>query len=156
MATRGLRLLVTTRPLEDAELNPLKNPGVGRYQLEPFSRQRLRDFASRWFGAGEHGALQAARFLRQVQQAGPSELVRVPLMATIAAIVYERRPGQDLPGPGTCSTSTTLPGCGQPDPRTPARSGVASSIGSGRCSAAGNHAVESDISGPHFFGPPAD
>ena len=91
-----LRLLITTRPLQDAELEPFRGSAVGQYHLEPFSRERLHDFAYRWFG--DSGALQAADFLHQIRQAGPSELVRVPLLATIAAIVYEQHPSATLPG----------------------------------------------------------
>jgi hypothetical protein len=51
-----LRLLITTRPLQDAELEPFRGSTVGQYQLEPFSRERRHDFACRWFGEGEHEA----------------------------------------------------------------------------------------------------
>ncbi|REE99173.1 caspase, EACC1-associated type [Thermomonospora umbrina] len=91
--SHGLRLLITSRPLGRAELDPLRGAGVGVYELEPFGPERLRDFARRWFGDG-----RAEDFLHAARQAGPSELVRVPLLATITAIVYEQRPGSVLPG----------------------------------------------------------
>jgi hypothetical protein len=93
----NLRLLATTRPLQAAELDPFRGTTAGMYQLEPFSRERLHDFARRWFDNSEHETPQAAEFLHQIQQVGLSELIRAPLLATIAAIVYGQQPTAPLP-----------------------------------------------------------
>ncbi|MEU8802439.1 caspase family protein [Spirillospora sp. NPDC048819] len=89
-----MQLLITTRPLRDAESALLRRSGVGFYRLEPFSRELLRDFSERWFS----DPAESAGFLHAADQAGPSKLVRIPLLATITAIVYEQRPGVTLPG----------------------------------------------------------
>jgi hypothetical protein len=94
----GLRLLITTRPLPGTELETLRRSTVGHYQLERFTPERLREFAERWFGTGRPGGRTAEEFLNAARRAGPSELVRVPLLATITAIVYEQSPSAALPG----------------------------------------------------------
>ncbi|UVS77449.1 NACHT domain-containing protein [Actinokineospora sp. UTMC 2448] len=87
------RLVLTTRPIEGASLAPVQRIGAARYELQPFDEEALRRFATNWFT--EEPA--AARFLRQVRAAHLDELVRVPLLATIAAIVFERTDNRPLP-----------------------------------------------------------
>ncbi|MFE9749468.1 NACHT domain-containing protein [Saccharothrix saharensis] len=89
------RIVVTTRPVEGAALAPLHRIGAARYELLPFDAEALRSFARHWFA--EEGEETADRFLRQIRAAHLDELVRVPLLATIAAIVFARR--GDLPLP---------------------------------------------------------
>lgn len=98
------RLLITSRPLPQDELAFLNTLALGVYTLEPFDRGQLREFATRWFAAdsahrepdGESGALAEA-FLRQVERSGMRELSRVPLLATIAAIVFRQDTSAQLP-----------------------------------------------------------
>ncbi|WP_018683569.1 hypothetical protein [Actinokineospora enzanensis] len=87
------RVVLTTRPIEGATLAPLQRVGAVRYELQPFDEEALGRFASSWFGADE----PAERFVRQLRAAHLDELVRVPLLATIAAIVFERHVDRPLP-----------------------------------------------------------
>lgn len=88
-----IRLLLLTRPLPPRELIGFGAPG-SRYFLQPFDTVRLTEFAHAWFS--EQDALPGG-FLDQVQAASLSELVQVPLLATIAAIAYESQPHRPLP-----------------------------------------------------------
>ncbi|OPC78988.1 hypothetical protein B4N89_33300 [Embleya scabrispora] len=91
------RLLITTRPLPNDELAPLQHAATGTYTLEPFDREQLREFAHRWFRDHPDGPTLAAGFLRQTEAAGVRDLVRVPLLATVAALVYRKHPTTPLP-----------------------------------------------------------
>ncbi|MBO3739015.1 hypothetical protein [Actinoplanes flavus] len=93
------RIVVTTRQLPDTEFGPLRTQHVETYSVEPFGRDELRIFAEKWFGV--QGSRQperdAARFLHQTADGRLRELVRNPLLATIAAITYTRYPDRPLP-----------------------------------------------------------
>ncbi|WP_331766706.1 caspase, EACC1-associated type [Embleya sp. NBC_00896] len=91
------RLLVTTRPLPNDELTPLTHAATGTYTLEPFDRDQLREFAHRWFRDRVDGPALTEGFLRQAEAAGVRDLVRVPLLATVAALVYQKAPATPLP-----------------------------------------------------------
>ncbi len=86
------RVVLTTRPIEGATLAPMQR-AAARYELQPFNDEAFRSFAERWFD--EPAA--AARFLHEVRQAHLDELVRVPLLATIAAIIFEQHRSRPLP-----------------------------------------------------------
>jgi hypothetical protein len=87
------RVVLTTRPIEGAALAPLQRIGAARYELQPFDDEALGRFADNWFDDGD----DAARFIRQVRAAHLDELVRVPLLATIAAIIFEQHDDRPLP-----------------------------------------------------------
>jgi len=87
------RVVLTTRPIEGAALAPLQRIGAARYELQPFDDEALRRFADNWFDNGD----DAARFIRQIRAAHLDELVRVPLLATIAAIIFEQHDDRPLP-----------------------------------------------------------
>lgn len=87
------RIVLTTRPIEGAGLAPLQRVGAARYELQPFDEAALRSFADHWFDDTD----QAYRFVRQIRAAYLDELVRVPLLATIAAIIFEQRGDHPLP-----------------------------------------------------------
>ncbi|MGM1058311.1 NACHT domain-containing protein [Saccharothrix sp. Mg75] len=89
------RVVLTTRPIEGALLAPLYRKGAVRYELQAFDDETLRRFAENWFA--DEGPDPADRFLRQIRAAHLDDLVRVPLLATIAAIVFQQR--TDLPLP---------------------------------------------------------
>ncbi|WP_431884801.1 NACHT domain-containing protein [Micromonospora wenchangensis] len=96
------RLLVTSRPLPDAELAALRSFRVTEYELRPFDRADLTDFAQRWFAARlphdpDAAARRSALFLTRVTGARLGPVARVPLLATIAAIVFEQADGGALP-----------------------------------------------------------
>jgi hypothetical protein len=98
----GSRLLVTTRPLPGRELAALRHAGFRTYEMRPFSRKDLDAFADRWFAARMPGERQrarreAARFLALVTGARLGPVARVPLLTTIAAMVYEQADGAVLP-----------------------------------------------------------
>lgn len=85
------RFLVTSRPLPEFELAPLRGALVGAYDLEPFGPDELRDFAHKWFSAQyeyneERARAAADRFLKETEDGRLNELVRNPLLATIAAV----------------------------------------------------------------------
>lgn len=91
------RLMITSRPLPQDELEFINQLALGTYTLEPFSREQLMEFAGRWFGDTESGRLQAQSFLHQIGRTGVRELSRVPLLATIAAIVFREGAAGPLP-----------------------------------------------------------
>ncbi|MFI9811814.1 XRE family transcriptional regulator [Saccharothrix variisporea] len=87
------RVVVTTRPIDGSVLVPLQRASAVRYELQPFDQQALRDFAHNWFDTPDEGD----RFLRQLHEAHLGELVTVPLLATIAAIIWEEYGNRPLP-----------------------------------------------------------
>ena len=87
------RVVLTTRPVGGAALAPLQEIGTARYELQPFDEKALREFADSWFRSTDVGY----RFVRQIRAAHLDELVRVPLLATIAAIIFEDRGSRPLP-----------------------------------------------------------
>lgn len=93
------RILVTSRPLGGTGLGILQRAGVARYELQPFDVEALRAFADHWFTAdgSPDGELLSRRFLTQVKEAHLAELMRIPLLATIAAIISEQRRDRPLP-----------------------------------------------------------
>jgi predicted NACHT family NTPase len=97
------RILVTSRPLPAAELSRLHRTtdgvDVGQYELAAFDTAALEAFIGRWFSTGSspHGEAQAQRFLTQVRQAGLLDVVRIPLLAAIAAVLFESDQDNLLP-----------------------------------------------------------
>lgn len=87
------RVVLTTRPIDGVTLAPFQRIGAARYELQPFDDEALRHFADGWFGDSDHGY----RFVRQIRAAYLDELVRVPLLATIAAIIFEQQGDRPLP-----------------------------------------------------------
>lgn len=87
------RFVLTTRPIEGAALAPLQRIGAARYELQPFDDKALSRFADHWFDDLD----LSYRFVRQIRAAHLDELVRVPLLATIAAIVFEQHDTRPLP-----------------------------------------------------------
>ncbi|MEV6828940.1 NACHT domain-containing protein [Amycolatopsis sp. NPDC051102] len=93
-ADPAYRVVLTTRPIEGATLAPFQRIGAARYELLPFDEEAFRLFAEHWFS---ESAGDAQRFVRQIRDAHLDELVRVPLLATIAAIIFERYADRPLP-----------------------------------------------------------
>ncbi|MUN41511.1 NACHT domain-containing protein [Actinomadura litoris] len=93
------RFIITTRPLPDEELTPLRAGNVAECHLEPFKHDDLRLFAAAWFAAQDSITAEhhTADFLRQVEDRRLRDLVRNPLLATIAALVYTKDPDRSLP-----------------------------------------------------------
>ncbi|MEU0882428.1 NACHT domain-containing protein [Lentzea sp. NPDC005914] len=88
------RIVLTTRPSERGALAALQRAGAARYELQPFDEESIDRFAQGWFEDED----LAHRFLQQIREAHLSELVEVPLLATIAAIVFEKYGQRPLPG----------------------------------------------------------
>lgn len=95
----SFRFVVSTRDLPESELAPLRNQRFGNYSMVPMSRPDLTDFAEKWFTAQnpDNGKAQAQRFLHQAADGRLRELVRNPLLATIAAVAHYREPERPLP-----------------------------------------------------------
>ncbi|WP_436530358.1 NACHT domain-containing protein [Actinoplanes sp. HUAS TT8] len=93
------RIVVTTRELPEVEFAPLRTQHVGAYSMEPFGREELGTFATQWFTAQgkPDPSRDAARFLHQSADGRLRELVRNPLLATIAAITGTLGPDRPLP-----------------------------------------------------------
>ncbi|MFB8054203.1 NACHT domain-containing protein [Streptomyces rubiginosohelvolus] len=96
----AFRLLITSRPLPQDELTPLRDqPSLGFYTLAGFDSVQQLAFAERWFAAQgvEDPAPEARAFLEEVGHAGLGEVLQVPLLTTIAAAHRSRNPGAPLP-----------------------------------------------------------
>ncbi|MEU8819837.1 NACHT domain-containing protein [Actinoplanes sp. NPDC048796] len=96
------RFLISCRPLTEPELATLRGPDIGTYDLRPFDRRQLDEFARRWFAARHPGDRRhadeiAGRFLARVAGARLGPVARVPLLATIAALVHESDDSGTLP-----------------------------------------------------------
>ena len=91
------RFLITSRPLARDDLEPLNNRHVGLYVLQTFDDQRLRDYAQNWFNTRSFGVAQeeTTKFLDLLNRSRLLSIVSIPLLATIALIVYEQGIEQD-------------------------------------------------------------
>ncbi|MDG4821531.1 trypsin-like peptidase domain-containing protein [Asanoa sp. WMMD1127] len=100
------RFVVASRVLDDREFARLRASlgadrllRLGEYDLRPFDRPALRQFATNWFRppGGEPSPIEPDEFLDSIRRSGLGTLVQVPLIATIAAVVHEEQPGGELP-----------------------------------------------------------
>ena len=94
-------LIVTTRALTAGELADLTVRGAQEFHLRLFGREELQHFATRFFIARGGGAIdpvaEATRFLGHVRASGLTSIVRVPLLATMAILVYDNDRDRTLP-----------------------------------------------------------
>lgn len=97
---RTFRLLITSRPLSQEELEPFaKVESMGFYRLAGFEPAQQRNFVERWFvaqGRSDAGAI-ADRMSEEVEAAGLAEVLQTPLLTTICAIIFGRNPNTPLP-----------------------------------------------------------
>ncbi|MGB8202896.1 MAG: hypothetical protein WCF33_24960 [Pseudonocardiaceae bacterium] len=72
---------------------------MASFVIQPFGPDELQEFSAAWFRAQDPMTApeRAAEFAHQVQDGQLRELVRNPLLATIAAIAYTREPSIRLP-----------------------------------------------------------
>jgi hypothetical protein len=93
------RFIITTRPLNNLDLDNLIDAARGSFRLLPFDEKRITEFAIAWFRVRdpERATEQAKRFIQQASAPPLTGVVSVPLLATIAAIVFESHPGRGLP-----------------------------------------------------------
>ena len=90
------RLLITTRPLPEQQMTVLSRlPDTGSYEIALFNREQRHAFAEAWFRTSADAT--AEEFLRQADRGGLSDLMAVPLLTTVAAVVFEDHPGRGLP-----------------------------------------------------------
>ncbi|MGV9271588.1 NACHT domain-containing protein [Kitasatospora sp. NPDC003701] len=89
----GPRMVITTRPLQPDHMKPLHDAGFATYALQYLDHRQLTGFARSWFG----DEAAAGRFLAQAGRPEMRDLVRIPLMATLAAMLHEEHPGSALP-----------------------------------------------------------
>ena len=89
------RLVITSRPLPGWELAALRVAGTAEYEFCRFSYEDLAEFARRWFATGDGHA--ADHFLDQIDHARLGAIVAVPLLATIAATVFQGDAGHLSP-----------------------------------------------------------
>jgi hypothetical protein len=83
---RVLRLIVTSRAPLEATLS-----GATELRLRIFDDERLHQFATRWFGSRRtiEPEADARRYLARVSVGPLAGLVRIPLMAAMAAVIHE-------------------------------------------------------------------
>lgn len=101
------RFLVTSRRLAEHEFSGLRASldtadrveRLGEYDLRPFDEDAVKQFAVKWFRPpdGEHSPVEPGEFLAAIHAGGLAPMIQVPLLATIAAVVYEERPRTPLP-----------------------------------------------------------
>ncbi|MGW1557573.1 NACHT domain-containing protein [Streptomyces sp. NPDC002144] len=93
------RFVITSRPLPDEELAPLYAANISVCRIEPFEPEELKLFAERWFLSQDPitAEQKATQFLEQVSDGRLKDLVRNPLLASIAAVVNTLEPGRPLP-----------------------------------------------------------
>ncbi|QES47370.1 hypothetical protein DEJ50_05570 [Streptomyces venezuelae] len=93
------RFVITSRPLPEEEMAALRGSHIGMCRIEPFEQEELKLFSERWFFAQDPitSERRAEEFLRQVEDGRLRELVRNPLLATIAAVASTREPERPLP-----------------------------------------------------------
>ncbi|WP_328975993.1 hypothetical protein [Streptomyces canus] len=93
------RFVITSRPLPDEELAPLHAANFSVCRIEPFEPDELKLFAERWFLSQDPitAEQRAIQFLEQVSDGRLKDLVRNPLLASIAAVVNTLEPGRPLP-----------------------------------------------------------
>ena len=99
-----MRLIITSRPLSTGELAELHARDVGQVHLRPFDRDDIREFARNWFIArAEYGVPRdkieesVDNFVNSVRHAGLEGMMRVPLLVAMAALIFEREAGNQLP-----------------------------------------------------------
>ena len=105
LADTGLphRLLITSRPLPSGDMTLLlrgvEDNEVGLYELEPFNRAALQDFARRWLADGTRSSAAdpAVQFLAQMRAANLTTELSTPLLALMAVVLFERQPQSTLP-----------------------------------------------------------
>ncbi|MER5618652.1 NACHT domain-containing protein [Streptomyces sp. NPDC002215] len=90
----GMRMVITSRPLTDQRLKELRRAGFDTYALQHLDHGQLTEFARKWFDGDD---ATADRFLAQAVRPELRDLLRVPLVATLAAMLHEADPERALP-----------------------------------------------------------
>ncbi|MGC4985296.1 NACHT domain-containing protein [Streptomyces sp. DT193] len=96
-AAPGLyRFVVATRPLPAAELGTLGRD-VPRYELQPFSHDDLRTYATHWFRPLDDPGRHVETFIAGLKHSRLEVLARTPLMALMLCQLYAADPIRPLP-----------------------------------------------------------
>ena len=90
------RFVVATRPLPIRELDAL-GPDIPCFELQPFSRDDLLDYATQWFRGLDDPGRHVQMFTTLLDRSRFSTLARTPLMAFMLCQLYVRRPDRMLP-----------------------------------------------------------
>jgi DNA polymerase III delta prime subunit len=90
------RFVLTTRPLTST--NWFDRNVFGYYVVLPFEPTQVKTFAENWF-ANRPGFSDGtgANFLAEVQKSRIEDIARIPLLVTMAVVVYERDRARELP-----------------------------------------------------------
>ncbi|MEU4560484.1 trypsin-like peptidase domain-containing protein [Actinoplanes sp. NPDC023936] len=101
------RFVVSSRVLSAKEFLNLRSLAagmdrahrLGEYNLRPFNRPAVEQFAHRWYQLRDPDVAEERRdsFLRQVDSHRMMPIVRIPLLCTIAADVHQHYPDEELP-----------------------------------------------------------
>lgn len=83
------RWAVTTRPNPIEAIRPLLDAGFSRVALSPFDDAQLASLADRWCA---DAPAVAEEFLSRFAGSPAAQLIRAPLLATIALVLYRRDP----------------------------------------------------------------
>ncbi|MBD3932324.1 hypothetical protein IF129_12265 [Streptomyces chumphonensis] len=90
------RFVVATRPLPTRELHDLGSH-VPRFELQLFSPQDLRTYATNWLQDLDDPARHAQTFMAGLARTGLDVLARTPLIAFLLCRLYKADPGRPLP-----------------------------------------------------------
>ncbi len=85
---RRYRFVVVSRPLED--FKQISFPDFGHYRLKPFTHEDANRFVRGWFASRDRPELDARRFMAIVMASRMGDLASIPLLLTMALLVYER------------------------------------------------------------------
>ncbi len=92
---REYHVLITSRPLPDDERRTWDSEKeLTHYAIEPFQHHQRAQFAHSWFAEDVH---LAESFLRELAASRLEEEASIPLLATVAAVVFAEAPNQPLP-----------------------------------------------------------
>jgi hypothetical protein len=95
----SVQFLVTTRPLLDRDIFEVVKAGATQYDLSPFERDDIEIFSKRWFSARtpSEAEVLSDRFLTYARRTPLGDVIRLPLLTTMAAVIFESRPTRALP-----------------------------------------------------------
>jgi hypothetical protein len=89
------RFVVTTRPLRPRP--DFSRESFATFALRPFQRPQIEAFANAWFAARDSDSGAAGLFLQRVDDSRLGDLAVVPLLLTMAALVFQRERAHELP-----------------------------------------------------------
>jgi hypothetical protein len=86
------RLLIVSRPLPEVDLSNLNAEIVSHYVLEEIDDERLKSYVYSWFATRlpSEAEQRSTQFLKLIDQNNLQSVVALPLLATIALIIFEQ------------------------------------------------------------------